>query len=333
MARGDQLSRQWKIIQALSTSRRGKPASQLAGELDCHARTIYRDLEALQAAGFPIFTQRKQGKTFWSILDAGKHQPPLPLNLTELMALHFSRKMLKVLQGTVIYDALISLFDKVKATLPQPYLDYLEKAEQSLGMGLRARNPQGDFQTILPRVHQAVQEQRVIEMDYFTMSRRALTRRRVSPYRVWFYDESFYIVGRCHRRRETRVFALDRIVDIMLLEDTFEIPQDIDIQAFMDQSFGVFQGEPIKVKIHFGSKAAGYIREKIWHPTQQLVDQADGSLIFTAQVAGVEEIKFWVLKWGKAARVLEPEPLRLAVLNEARAMMEQYRKVADHEPN
>ena len=62
MARGDQLARQWKIIQMLVTSRQGKSAVDLASEIECHPRTLYRDLEALQAAGFPIYTARVKTK-------------------------------------------------------------------------------------------------------------------------------------------------------------------------------------------------------------------------------------------------------------------------------
>lgn len=50
MARGDQLGRQWKIIQTLISSKMGKSASDLAQDLECNPRTIYRDLEALQVA-------------------------------------------------------------------------------------------------------------------------------------------------------------------------------------------------------------------------------------------------------------------------------------------
>ena len=53
MARGDQLARQWRIIQTLVTSKHGKTVGDLVKEEDCHPRTIYRDLEALQEAGFP----------------------------------------------------------------------------------------------------------------------------------------------------------------------------------------------------------------------------------------------------------------------------------------
>jgi predicted DNA-binding transcriptional regulator YafY len=61
MPRGDQLARQWKIIQTLITPRRGKSAADLAEELECHPRTLYRVLEALQVAGFPIYTEEVRG--------------------------------------------------------------------------------------------------------------------------------------------------------------------------------------------------------------------------------------------------------------------------------
>jgi predicted DNA-binding transcriptional regulator YafY len=72
MARGDQLARQWKIIQTLITSRQGKSAADLAGEIECHPRTLYRDLEALQSAGFPIYTERVEGSDR-SLPPAGGH--------------------------------------------------------------------------------------------------------------------------------------------------------------------------------------------------------------------------------------------------------------------
>ena len=96
MPRGDQIGRQWSIIQTLISSRMGKTAAELAEELECNPRTIYRDLEALQVAGFPIYTDRMEGKNLWSLLDTVRHEIPIPFSLTELMALYFSRDMLKV---------------------------------------------------------------------------------------------------------------------------------------------------------------------------------------------------------------------------------------------
>ena len=75
MPRGDQLARQWKIIQTLISSRQGKSAADLASEIECHPRTLYRDLEALQVAGFPIYTEKVEGKNLWSLLDTLRENP------------------------------------------------------------------------------------------------------------------------------------------------------------------------------------------------------------------------------------------------------------------
>ena len=55
---------------------------ELAKDLGCHPRTVYRDLEALQAAGFPIYTERVEGKNVWSLLDVVKHQIPIPFSFS-----------------------------------------------------------------------------------------------------------------------------------------------------------------------------------------------------------------------------------------------------------
>ena len=137
MARGDQLARQWRIIQTLVSSKHGKTVADLVKEENCHPRTIYRDLEALQEAGFPIYSERLDGKGVWSVVDEYKHMLPVPLTLTELMALYFSRDLISVFKGTVFYESLESLFQKIKTTLPQESLSYMDRVEQSLYIGFK----------------------------------------------------------------------------------------------------------------------------------------------------------------------------------------------------
>lgn len=324
MARGDQLSRQWKIIQSLTASHNGKTAAQLADALECHQRTTYRDLEALQAAGFPLCTEQRGGKTYWSMLDAARQHMPLPVSLTELMALYFSRNMLELLRGTVIHDSLTDLFEKVKTTLPANYLAYLDKVADTLAVGTKARKPYERYEKALTLATDAARNKCYIDIDYFTMSRRELTRRRVAPYKVWFYHDTFYVIGYCDLRKGVRLFAVDRIEAIDVSRETFEVPPDFDAEAFMQQSFGVYQGEPEKVEVLFAPQIAGYVREKEWHPSQELISQPDGSLLFRARVAGLDEIKHWLLRWGGQATVLAPRPLRDAMVAEAEKMLALY---------
>ncbi len=328
MARGDQLGRQWRIIQTLITSKIGKSAADLAEELEAHPRTVYRDLEALQVAGFPIYTERVDGKNLWSLLDTMKHHIPIPFNLMELMALYFSRDMMKVFRDTVFYDNLESLFNKIKTTLPKESLNYLEKTEQVLHMGIKPYKDYGRFKEIVNRVNEAAINKKSVEIVYFTMSRKKETRRRVDPYRIWFFNGTFYLIGFCHYRKEVRIFTLDRIKILHQTKDSFQIPENFNLDEFLGNSFGIFQGEPTRVKIRFSPEVAGYIKEKIWHESQKLEPQKDGSLVFEAVVAGTEEIKHWILGWGAHAKVLEPENLKEEICAQAKATLNNYQNGA-----
>jgi predicted DNA-binding transcriptional regulator YafY len=81
---------------------------------------------------------------------------------------------------------------------------------------------------------------------------------------------------------------------------------------------------PVRVKIRFSRKISGYISEKIWHESQCIEHLPDGSVLFTAEVAGTDEIKFWILSWGAQAEVLAPEGLRDEIRSEAEAMRDRY---------
>lgn len=325
MARGDQLARQWRILQSLIASRRGKSAADLARELDYHWRTVYRDLEALQLAGFPIFTDRVDGKNLWSILDSARQDVPIPLDLTEVMALYFSRGLMRVLKDTVFYESLESFFQKIKAMLPAETIQYLKKIEQSLEIGSKPYKRYDQLPDVVDRISQATVDRQMVEIDYYTMSRKKKTRRKVAPYKIWFFDGAFYLVGNCGLRKDVRIFALDRIKSLRLTDETFEMPADFKVEDFMQTSFGVFHGKPQNVTIRFAPEVAGYIKEKTWHSTQKIKPQKDGSAIFEARVAGTDEIKYWLMSWGGKAEVLRPASLRAEMIAEAQNILLTYK--------
>jgi predicted DNA-binding transcriptional regulator YafY len=324
MARGDQLGRQWKIIRSLIASKRGKSVQDLASELSCHSRTVYRDLEALQVAGFPVYTERKNKKNYWSLMASAKNLIPIPFNITELMALYFSSDMLKMLKNTLFYDSLESLFEKIKATLPPEYMTYLRHVESSLKVDLKPTKDYSPFREIIDQINEAILNRQHVRITYFVMSRQKTSQRVVAPYKLWFFDGTFYMLGFCHLRKDIRLFAVDRIRKMILTDTSFEMPKDFDMENLLRNSFGVFFGVPVQVVVHFSPRVAGYIVEKIWHESQVVEKQKDGSLIFKAQIAGTEEIKFWIMRWGKDAVVLEPDSLREEIRMEAQGILREY---------
>jgi len=75
-------------------------------------------------------------------------------------------------------------------------------------------------------------------------------------------------------------------------------------------------------------RSAGYIKEKIWHHTQRIEPDKDGSILFSAEVAGTDEVRHWILSWGRSAEVLEPQSLRKEVLQELSDCVKAYTRLS-----
>src|SRR5260221_6848353 len=120
MARNDQATRHIALLRKLERvggATLQELAKALPEEIARHPRTIRRDLEALER-NFPLLTERVHGQTRWRLMDGYRRVPPLTFTPTELMALVFSRSLLKPLDGTAIKASLDSALTKAAAALP-----------------------------------------------------------------------------------------------------------------------------------------------------------------------------------------------------------------------
>lgn len=115
--RGDQLSRQWRILRQIETSKYGLTATEIAELGGVSLKTGYRDLNDLQLAGFPLYAETGKSGQRWKFIDTYRFKLPQPFTFTELMSLHMSRDLFKVFKGTAFYESMQSLFEKVRATL------------------------------------------------------------------------------------------------------------------------------------------------------------------------------------------------------------------------
>jgi predicted DNA-binding transcriptional regulator YafY len=177
------------------SAKQGKTVNDLAADVDCHPRTVYRDLEALQVGGFPIYTEKVNGTNFWTLMESAKKSVPIPFRLPELIALYFGRDVLKILKNTVFHDSLESLFIKIKNTLPPESKKYIEQIEKSLRAASGPHKKYDKFKDTLEILNEAVINKKVIEIVYYTMSRKKVAQREVAPYKIWFYDGTFYLIG------------------------------------------------------------------------------------------------------------------------------------------
>jgi predicted DNA-binding transcriptional regulator YafY len=172
----------------------------------------------------------------------------------------------------------------------------------------------------------ACQSLKTVEMTYYTASRNAVSKRKLDPYVLHIYrGTNPYVIGYCHQRQEIRWFRVDRIKQLQVLPETFVPDPTFDARDHLEM---IFQheagGVPQPVAIWFDAPTAPYIRERRWHPTQEIQEHADGSLTLGIVVRGLNDLKRWVLGYGQGAIVREPPELVEMVREEIAGMNKQY---------
>jgi predicted DNA-binding transcriptional regulator YafY len=321
MPRNDQVTRQWYLLRKLEGSR-GATIQELAESLPDdypkHLRTIRRDLDALQGVGFPLLTERVDGRVRWRLMEGFRRIPALAFSPTELMALMFSRDLLRPLEGTEIKDSLDSALNKAAAALPPQGQSYVRQLQGFFSVGLGPHKTYRQHQETIDRITRAITQLRTIQMRYYSASRNTTTRREVDPYRLWYAAGALYLIAYCHWRRDVRLFAVDRIRSLTITDHPYQMPLGFDVEAYVQDALVVMRGERVTVELLFSKSAAPWVKDRLWHPTQQLTPLKDGRLRMNLQVANTRELVGWILSFGSSVRVVQPEALREQVREEAR---------------
>jgi predicted DNA-binding transcriptional regulator YafY len=325
MPRNDQVTRQWHILRRLESARRGLTLQELADSLPAdllkHHRTLRRDLAALEAADFPLVTDRVDGLVRWRLLDGFRNIPALGLSPTELMALAFSRRLLTPLDGTEIHASLDSAFSKAAAMIPPPAMAYVQQLQNSFSVGLGPHKHYKQHRATIDALTRAITQGHTVQMRYYSASRNVTSRREVDPYRLRYVDGALYLIGYCHWRKDVRLFAVERIRSLTLTDHPYQMPLHFDVDAYVEDALVVMRGKRIEVELVFEKMTAAWVKDRVWHPSQKLSVLKGGRLRMTLTVADTRELVGWVLSFGGGVQVIRPDSLRDAAKEEAEKIL------------
>lgn len=305
----------------------------LAERLEVHERTVHRDLtylrDLLQA---PIaYDARRRG---YHLIEPGWSMPPVRLAEGEAVALLLGLSALAAYRGTGLEGPLRSLIDKLPLLLPDHVS--VDPGDLVADVSFMVEPPRGDQERVaaaFAALRVAIEASHRVEMTYYTPSRDEVTVRRVDPYHLRHFEGAWYLVGFCHLRGAYRTFALDRIQQLAVLDETFSRRGDFSPETYFGESWRLERGaEKQRVVIRFDPYQARWVRGRTWHPTQETVEEPDGSLTLAFTVTGLGEVQRWVLQFGAHAEVLAPPELREAVAAEVVRLIDIYGRLEDAPP-
>lgn len=336
MARNEQLIRQHKLLQLLEYSRFGRTLDELRLDLiadlglsTLHERTVRRDLEALQAAGFDIQNESVERGRVYKLgqNNTGVHE--IGISATELIALSIGRELLYPLLGTQYWRGIETFWNKVQETVPNGVFDHYANYRKTLHVFGTPSKTYENHEGMLKTINRAILEHRIVEIEYEPIGKPVSTR-RIEPYGLAVYQSSIYVIAAAPEVSEPterlRNWKLDRFKHATALDEYFKPNPEIDVSDLLGKSIGIFSGESqTMVSIRLGRRAAAWVGEDPWHPDQRMESQEDGSAVLTVPASHPRELLPKVLSLGAEAEVLAPDTFREAVAEAVNQMAASYR--------
>ena len=325
MPRNAEVIRQWKLLLHLDGRAQAVSVDELAGELHVSKRTIWRDLAALQEVGFPLVDEHADRKTTWRVMRLPlKALTDSGMTVTEVCSLYMGRELLLVLTGTPFASGVNSLLKKVQKALPPRTRDFLDTLPNVVRVrpGARKRLPAG-YDELVGQLIDACARLKVTELRYFSVSSNRQKEYIVHPYSVQYSDGGLYLQAYVPEYEELRWFAIERIKRCGISDKGFT-PIKMSKERDLEPSLGLGNGRPEKIVLEFAARVAPYIRERIWHQSQQLTDLPDGGVRLGLKVCRDWSLHGWVLSWGPHVRVVTPSALAEEILTMLDAAREWY---------
>ena len=326
MARNQEVTRQWSILRTLDSQRTGVHIKDLARTLGVTDRTIRRDIAALLEAGFPLYDETRDLRTYWKIDEKlFQRLSDVGLSLAELSALYFGRTVLQCLVGPPFRDDIASALGKIAKVLPRQLRDELDRVNSAFTVKGDPASLSGtkEYRQRVTHLVNAILGHRRVELLYFSMASGREKAYLVEPYRLVFGDGALYLRAFVPEYKDIRTFAVSRMRAVSPREETFTPQPEVGDDPFR-HSIGIHTGPPMAVELEFDARVARYVQERSWHASQRVSSLPDGKVRLHLNVSDDLALRSWILGFGCNVRVVTPASLAEWMVEELEQMRTAY---------
>lgn len=309
-------------MKALLNSGAGVSVYDIAERLACSVRTAIRYLDALEAAGEPLYEETAGKKKVWRLMPSARHET-ITLTTSQMLSLYLSRAAFDFLAGTGFREDLDDVFAKLESTLKRKDFTAARHLDRKIFHVNEAPHIyEGRIEHVNEMMTGLLREER-LRVTHGSVARYQKPF-VLEPLTLVIYKKGLYLAGYSHHHNGIRTFSLDGFRDVDWLRgERFEYPADYHPSKLAEGAFGLISGPRTRVRIFFDEKVARFVRRRRWHPTQE-VRRVPNGIELAMEVSGTVEVVSWVLGFGDQAEVLEPASLRDQVAAELARASARY---------
>ncbi|AKA71774.1 helix-turn-helix transcriptional regulator [Clostridium scatologenes] len=296
-------------------------ATELAETLEVDKKTIYRYINSLNKANIPVHT--KKGRYGGFYIDQEFYMKPSKLNKEELQSLLMSTQILTKENGFIYEKDLQTAVTKIKSLCVNSN-DELKYLNENGNFKINEAGGLQNLQDKISQINYAMSRGRTLSINYFSANKNNLTIKKVDPYNLIFREGAWYIIGYYYKSDRVESFKISRIQNLKITDEIYMIPHTFSLKTYLEDNWAVFKGDKNKVIIKFDKNISDFIENGKWHPDEQLQKLDDGSLLLIMYLDEFQEVKNWILGFGKNAEVIEPVKFREEIKKEIEDMYKKY---------
>ena len=296
-------------------------AKELAEHLGVSPRTLNRDIRELKEQGIDLPSDAAGFYRLPSVAGG-----PCGLSEEETLALLltaeiFGQRGIDVPELALLSQATRKLYEACSPSLRRRF-------DQHAGVlavrRLEQAKPDRTAAFFEPLCEAAIARRRV-RIRYHSLSESKFIDTDLAPYRLVHAKRTWYCIGQSSFHREVRTFNLARIGTLEELDKSFRMPKSFSLDDYFGNAWRMIrEGGVHPVRLRFARSVAQNVAETVWHPTQRVRWQDDGSILVDFDVDGLREVSWWILGYGSQVEVLAPPMLRTIVQSHALAMLRLY---------
>jgi len=322
----DRFDRIYALHKILSSYRHPVSRKVLEEKLEGSQATVKRIIEDMRDyLGAPLVYDRKRNGYYYDYgqAESSYELPGLWFNSSELFALLSTHRLLAEIQPGLLDSTIAPLKSRIERILQERHTGDGEIIHRVRILQMAARPVNIDhFRSITT----ALVERRRLHILYHGRERDKTTERTVSPQRLIYYRDNWYLDAWCHLREALRSFSLDRLQPVYLDDSPAEDISDEELDTYFASAYGAFAGQPVGVAVlHFSPQAAKWVADEQWHPQQKGKLMKNGGYELNIPYSDPRELIHDILKYGPDAEVIEPRELRLQVRKLLEQAVSRYR--------
>jgi len=317
----------YALHRELASARRPIAKTTLEERLECSPATVKRIIRDMRLyLDAPIEYDREYNGYYYARTGEGAPDthfelPGLWFNASELVSLLAMDQLLETVQPGLLAADLAPVRQRLERILESRAMGTGELARRTRILRATARAPGVAF----TEVAGALAMRRQLAIRYHGRARDTVSERTVSPQRLTYYRDNWYLDAWCHGAEGLRSFSLDRIRDAEMNDDAARDMDSADLDAELGGGYGIFSGQPEHVAIvRFSATAARWVADEQWHPEQHGAWLDNGSYELRVPYAAPEELLRDVLAYGPQAEVVAPATLRAMAAEQLRAASARY---------